>query len=92
MTQLTVFKENGALSLRASQQSPDIGGTISNIVFGVCACAIGGVTIWQGYKAWTIWRVHGALSSGSTGRTLDSPYLYTLANPFLDKQSLECTP
>jgi len=43
------------MSLSISQTSTE---TITNIVFGIFAVVIGAVTIWQGYRAWNIWRCH----------------------------------
>lgn len=31
---------------------------ITNTVFGLCAVAIGMVSIWQGRRAWKIWHVN----------------------------------
>ena len=53
-----------------SQQPTDIGGMISTIVFGLAACVIGAITIWQGYKAWIIWRHHGAPAGLPNGKLL----------------------
>ena len=38
--------------------SPISSETIVNIVFGILASIVGFVTVWQGYKAWGIWRKH----------------------------------
>lgn len=66
-------RRSSTLLSQVPQQSLDLGGMISNIVFGLCACVIGGITIWQGYKTWMIWHVHGAPSGRSGGKTLDFP-------------------
>ena len=76
-------RRSNTLLPRVSPQSPDLGGMISNIVFGLCACVIGTVTIWQGYKAWMIWRVHGAPSGRSIGKTLYSPMDIILTNQLI---------
>lgn len=39
--------------------------TVTNIVFGLCALTIGGLTIWQGRKAWKMWIAHAAARAGA---------------------------
>lgn len=39
--------------------------TITNIVFGLCALTIGGLTIWQGRKAWNMWMAYAAERAGA---------------------------
>lgn len=56
--------------------SSDTTQTAVNIVFGLTATAIGGVTIWQGYKSWKTWHGHGsddgAEAHGSSLESLSS--------------------
>ena len=40
--------------------------TITNIVFGTCAVAIGIITIWQGRKTWNAWRAQHLLAASVT--------------------------
>ena len=42
----------------ASALSSTTAQTIATIVFGVIATILAGVTVWQSYKAWSIWQGH----------------------------------
>lgn len=52
-------------------QSTDIGGMISTIVFGLAACVIGAITIWQGFRAWKIWRIQNVHAGFPSGKLSD---------------------
>lgn len=55
---------NGSI-IPASGSASETPETITNIVFGLCALAIGGLTIWQGRKAWKMWMNHAAARGGA---------------------------
>ena len=40
--------------------------TITTIVFGTCAVAIGIITIWQGRKAWNTWQAQHLVAASAT--------------------------
>lgn len=42
----------------ATPLASNVAQTATNIIFGLTATLIGFVTVWQGHKAWTIWRDH----------------------------------
>ena len=56
----------------ATSSSPTASETITNIVFGLCALTVGGVTIWQGRNAWKLWmRFHGSRASAEGMPTIE---------------------
>ena len=52
--------------------SPLTAETITNIVFGICTVALGGIMIWQGRKAWELWIDRRAKRSPALARDLES--------------------
>ena len=63
----TYVPVNGSVFPTSTSASPASGTpeTITNIVFGLCALTIGGLTIWQGSKAWNMWMAYAAARAGA---------------------------
>jgi hypothetical protein len=70
------LKHARTLASSSSASSPSSDAVI-NIVFGLCAVAIGAVTVWQSRKAWRTWRGdHRRASEEGGGMPLAVCHLY----------------